>query len=142
MKPDPELVKGLTPAQQNCFDPASGALFAEVPRGLVLAPLFYGSTVLMLSDHSVVAGPYHRNGQAILDTINAMQREPAEAKTIVHAREVDYVALCTASQEAAITAHKAPDGLVAELLAGHMPEWLAPVPAKEKTALKLWRVVN
>ncbi len=141
-KPDPALIKGLTPAQQNCFDPASGALLAEVPRGLVIAPLFYGSTVLMLSDHSVVAGPYHRNGQAILDTINAMQRAPAEAKTIVHAREVDYVALCTASQEAAITAHKAPDGLVAELLAGRTPEWLAPVPANEKTALKLWRVVN
>jgi hypothetical protein len=141
-KPDPALIKGLSPAQQNCFDAASGALLAEVPRGLVLAPLFYGSTVLMLSDHSVVAGPYHRNGQAILDTINAMQRTPAEAKAIVHAREVDYVALCTVSPEGAIAAGKAPDGLAAELLAGNTPEWLAPVSTTEPTKLKLWRVVN
>ncbi len=112
-KPDPALVKGLTTAEQNCFDPTSAALFAEVPRGLVLSPLFYGSTVLMISDHSVVAGPYHRNGQAILDAINAMQRPPDGAKAIIDARGVDYVAICSVSQESAIAAHKAPDGLLA-----------------------------
>jgi hypothetical protein len=46
------------------------------------------------------------------------------------------------SQEAAIARRKAPDGLIAALLAGRAPDWLEPVPAKEKTALKLWRVVK
>ncbi len=77
-----------------------------MPNGLVLAPLFYGSTVLKLSDHSVVAGPYHRNGQAILDTIHAMHRPPATAKAIIDARDVDYVAVCAASQESAMAADK------------------------------------
>ena len=141
-KPDPALIKGLTTAEQNCFDPTSAALLAEVPRGLVLSPLFYGSTVLMISDHSVVAGPYHRNGQAILDAINAMQRPPDGAKAIIDARGVDYVAICSVSQESAIAEHKASDGLLAQLLAGETPRWLQPVPAKEPTKLKLWRVVK
>jgi len=141
-KPDPALVKGLSTAERNCFDPQSAAAFAAIPHGLVLSPLFYGSTVLKISDHDVVAGPYHRNGQAILDSINAMQRPPADAKAIFDARKVDYVAICTTSQESAIAAHKAPDGLLAELLKGHAPEWLQPVPPHEGTTLRVWRVAK
>ncbi len=141
-KIDPALTKGLSTAELNCFDPASAALFDEVPHGLVLSPLFYGSTVLKLSGHDVVAGPYHRNGQAILDAIGAMHGSPAEAKAIVDRRGVDYVAICAVSQESAIAAHKAPHGLLADLLTGETPDWLQPVPAKEGTALRLWRVVK
>lgn len=137
-----ELVKGLTVAEQNCFDPTSGTLLSEVPRGLVLAPLFYGPTVLKLSHHSVVAGPYHRNGKSILDNINATHRPPPEAKAIIDERGVDYVAICSVSPESAVAVHKSPDGLQADLLAGKIPAWLQPIAAPEKTALRLWRVVR
>lgn len=141
-KPPEEFVKGLSTAEQNCSDRQTARLFSEVPRGLVLAPLFYGPAVLMLSEHDVVGGPYHRNGQAILDTINATFRPPDEAKAIVDRRGVDYVAICTLSQESAITAHRAPDGLLADILAGKVPAWLQPVAAPEGTALRLWRVIK
>ena len=141
-KPPEELVKGLTEAEKNCFDPASGVLLSAVLRGLVLAPLFYGPTVLKLSPHDVVAGPYHRNGKAILETINATRRPPAEAKAIIDARHIDYVAVCAVSLETAIGAHKAPGGLVADLNAGKIPPWLQPVAAPEKTGLRLWRVMR
>jgi hypothetical protein len=141
-KPPEELVKGLTEAERNCFDPTSAALLSAVPRGLVLAPLFYGPTVLKLSPHDVVAGPYHRNGKAILDTIHAMRRSPAEAKVIIDERGVDYVAVCAVSLETATATHKAPEGLVANLNAGKAPPWLQPIAAPEKTGLRLWRVVR
>jgi hypothetical protein len=141
-QPDAALVEGLTTAQKNCFDPASAALFAEVPRGLVVAPLFYGSTVLRISGHDVVAGPYHRNGKAILDAIDTMRDAPDAAKAIIDRRGIAYVAICATSQESAITRAQAPDGLLAGLLADRTPGWLAPVAAKEPTMLKLWRVVR
>lgn len=141
-KPPEELTKGLTAAEKNCFDPESGKLLFEVPKGLVLAPLFYGPTVLMLSPHDVVGGPYHRNGQAILDTINATYRPPAEAKAIVDARNIDYVVACPASVESAVAKSRAPDGLLANLLAGKTPSWLQPVAGTDDTSLKLWRVVR
>ncbi len=141
-KPPEALVKGLTEAEKNCFDPTSAELFAAVPHGLVMAPLFYGPTVLKISGHDVVGGPYHRNGKAILDTINATHRPPAEAKAVIDARHVDYVAVCKVSLESAIAAHKAPDGLIADLIGGKIPSWLQPVAAPEKTQLGLWRVVR
>jgi hypothetical protein len=141
-KPPEALVKGLSEAQKNCFDKSSAELLSQVPKGLVLAPLFYGPTVLKLSTHDVVGGPYHRNGAAIIDTIHAEHEPPAEAKAIIDRRRVDYVAMCAVSLESAIAAHKAPGGLIAELLAGKVPAWLQPVAAPEKTGLKLWRVVR
>lgn len=137
-----EQVKGLSVAEQNCFDATSGKLLAEVTRGLVMAPLFYGPSVLMLSSHDVVAGPYHRNGQSILDNIRAMHGSFAEAKAIVDRRDVDYIAICALSRETAVAKNRAPEGLVAKVLAGEGPSWLEPVPAAEKTALTLWRVVR
>ncbi len=141
-KPDPALVKGLTQAEINCFDPSSAALFAKVPRGLVLSPVFYGSTVLLLSNHDVVAGPYHRNGQAILDSIDTIRRPPAEAKAIIDARGVNYIAICSTASEAVLTEDFAPNGLLADLLAGRTPPWLKPIPASEPTKLRLWQVVR
>jgi hypothetical protein len=137
-----ELVKGLSVGEQNCFDATSGKLLAQVPRGLVMAPLFYGPSVLMLSPHNVVAGPYHRNGQSILDNIHAMHGSFAEAKTIVDRRKVDYIAICALSRETAVAKGRAPEGLITKVLAGEGPAWLEPVPATEKTALTLWRVVR
>jgi hypothetical protein len=141
-KPPEALVKGLTEAQKNCFDPTSADLLAAAPKGLVMAPLFYGPTVLKLSNHEVVGGPYHRNGKAILDTIRATHGEPPEAKALIDERHVGYVAVCAVSLESAIAAHKAPNGLIADLISGKVPAWLQPVTAPEKTGLKLWRVVR
>ena len=139
-KPPEDLVEGLSTAERNCFDKSSERLFAEVPPGLVMAPLFYGPTVLMLSAHDVVGGPYHRNGQAILDTVNVTHKPSDEARKIIDARGVDYVAACAASLESAVAVNRGPDGLIADVLAGKAPEWLEPVPPEEATALRLWRV--
>jgi len=46
------------------------------------------------------------------------------------------------SLESAIAAHKAPDGMIADLIHDKVPAWLQPVAAPEKTGLKLWRVVQ
>jgi hypothetical protein len=141
-KASPELTEGLTAAQRECLDESSAALLASVPVGQVLTPVFSGSAVLNLSGHSVVAGPYHRAGQAILDSIRAMHESLPEAHAIVDKRGVDYVAICATAREAAVVAKKAPDGLLAQLLSGTAPAWLAPVQAPEKTALRLWRVTD
>lgn len=137
-----ELTAGLSTAERECLDPASAALLASVPEGQVLAPVFYGPAVLALSPHRVVAGPYHRAGDAILDTVRATSRPLAEARAIIDARDVNYVAICSTSREAAIAAETAPDTLVGALLSGARPAWLEPLPAVDGTTLRLWRVTG
>jgi hypothetical protein len=133
-------VAGLNPARKDCLDASAQNLLAKMPAGQVLAPVFYGSAVLALSKHSAVAAPYHRGGEAILDAIRALGFEPDEARAIIAARGVDYVAICTTSQETAVSRADAPDGLLARLLADETVAWLEPVPANEATTLRLWRV--
>jgi hypothetical protein len=135
-----EAVAGLTPMQRDCLDESARRLLAQVPTGQVLAPVFYGPTVLALSSHSAVAGPYHRGGAAILDATRAMGRPPDTSRAIATARGIDYVAICTSSRESAINRAEAPDGLLARLMDGETIAWLEPVPAQEPTTLRLWRV--
>jgi hypothetical protein len=137
-----ELTAGLSNAEKECLDPASAALLARVPAGQVLAPVFYGPAVLVLSAHSVVAGPYHRAGDAILDAIHATRRPPGEAHAIIDARGVNYVAVCSTSRESAVTVKRAPDGLLSMLQSGAAPAWLEPVPPQDGSALRLWRVAD
>lgn len=84
-----QLVAGLSAAEKDCFDDATASLLISQPAGLVLAPVFYGSSVLALSGHTVVAAPYHRGGDAILDSIRAMDLAPDDARAIARRRTVD-----------------------------------------------------
>src|SRR5690606_11489730 len=102
--------------QKNCLDPASAALLGSVAPGRVAAPVFYGPAVLALSAHEVVAGPYHRAGDAILDAISMMRLPPAEARAVLLRRGVDYVAICATSRETGLARRRAPDGLLAALV--------------------------
>lgn len=135
-----DAIAGLSDLERDCVDPSSVALFASVPAGLVLSPVFYGSSVLAISDHSVVAAPYHRAGDAIVDAIRATDLPPDRALAILRARNVDYLAICTTIRETALTAAEAPKGLLATLLAGSSVAGLEPVPASTDTRLRLWRV--
>jgi len=108
----------------------------------VLAPIFYGPGLLAISEHHVVAGPYHRSGTAILDTLNVLKSRPETARPILRAHGVDYVAICATSRESAIKAEEMRGGLLAHLIAGGAVPWLAPVPARSPTTLRLWRVLD
>jgi hypothetical protein len=131
---------GMSDAERNCLDAESGALLQSVSPGLLLTPVFYGPAALLLSGHSVVAGPYHRAGAAILDSIHAMRLPAAQAKAIIERRGVDYVAICTTSRETGLAMHKAPEGLLAQLLSGKPPAWLTAVAAPDESNLRLWRL--
>jgi hypothetical protein len=133
--------EGLTRLEADCQDRASAQLLAAVPPALVLTPLFYGPTVLALSDHSVVAAPYHREGEAILDAINAMRFPPDRARAVFAERNVAYLAICSTDRSSAKARARSPQGLHARLLAGDSVGWLQPVAYPAETSLRLWRVL-
>jgi hypothetical protein len=129
------------PGASGCLDLSSAAILASVPAGLVLAPVFFGPTVLANSAHSVLAGPYHRGGEAILFVIDAFAARPDAARAMIAARGIDYVAFCATADDMRFVADEAPDGLLAELASGREMPWLQPVTAPEPSNLSLYRVV-
>jgi hypothetical protein len=135
-------VAGLTAGQKDCLDASSAALLRQAPTGLVVTPVFYGSTLLALSPHSAIAAPYHRIDEGVVPVIDALSGTPDSAAAIFRARGVDYVAICSTSQESALLVEEAPHGLLAQLLAGATFPWLEPIPASGPTMLRLWRVAG
>ncbi|TGS08279.1 GtrA family protein, partial [Mesorhizobium sp. M4B.F.Ca.ET.190.01.1.1] len=63
-----------------------------------------------------------------------------DARAIVEAHRVGLVAICPGNVESQILTRKAPQGFLAGLLRGSVPDWLEPVSATRGGPLELYRV--
>jgi hypothetical protein len=132
---------------RDCSRPQAFAPLTRVPAGVILNHFSLGPSVLLRTNHSVIAAPYHRNGKGTMAMINAMRSDPAAARQIIAETGADYVLVCPALPEARFYAqHPAPGTqpeatLAAMLQAGTMPAWLAPMDTGA-SPLKLYRVIK
>lgn len=129
-----------TAAERECTGPPSTAALASLPNGRVFAPLFYGPTVLAISGHSALAGPYHRAQGPILDTVRAGAGSDAAARAVVQKYGIDYVLICPTSKEALLLYQEQPSGFFARLMRGRHPAWLEPVATGE-SYLQIYRAM-
>jgi hypothetical protein len=123
-----------------CFSQASVAQLAAQPRARVVAFVDQGPAILAYSTHSVIAGPYHRNEQGILDTFDLLTKNSEIGARIARRRGIDYVAICRTSYDFSYYLDASgPRGLLGRLEANHIPSWLAPlngkVPASKHVAV-------
>lgn len=124
----------------TCPIPTGSRALAQAPRGLVMAPLDLGPALLLATPQAVLASGHHRGARAMDATLAAFTAPDDQAHAIVRHEGVTYVALCQNLLEPHMYGDVGPDGLAAHLLAGHAPNWLAPMPAP--LPLRLWRVEN
>lgn len=111
-----------------CLASAAFAPLAELPPGLVLAPIDAGSHLLALTPHSVLAAPYHRNNHGNRTALDAFLAEPDVAQQILRANDVTYVAICPGLTETNALEPRAPQSLAAALIRGEPPNWLKALP--------------
>jgi hypothetical protein len=100
-----------------------------------------GAPVLRYTAHRVLAGPYHRNMDGNIAALEAFIETPEKAREIARANNIGLVAFCAANAETAFLAGRAPEGLLAGLLAGRTPDWLEMVPESRGKPLELYRVL-
>ncbi len=125
---------------RECQSDADRAAMAATPPGVVAAPIFFGSTILGLSDLPVLAAPYHRAQGAILDAHAIFSGDPDAALRILQRRNIDYVMLCTSSGVRLVTGALYPGSLVAALENGTPPDWLERISADDSSLLHIYRV--
>jgi hypothetical protein len=65
-----------------------------LPEGIVLAPTDFGPSILLLTPHSVVAGPYHRSAEAFLNGFLPFDGSEAFLRETMERTEADYLLLC------------------------------------------------
>lgn len=128
-------------SQKACLSPAAFTMLRGLTKGRVLAFIDQGPAILAYTEHSVMAGPYHRDASGILDTYKAFTGAPELAHVIVEARGIDYVVVCPPARDfARYREEGGAQSLLSQLADGNVPTWLVPLPSTRD--MKLWRVVR
>lgn len=137
----PARAASSSSAQAVCDIPAAAPALAGLAPTTLFAQIDLGPQLLLHSRHSVIATAHHRAPQALHDVIAAFTSDPAKAEAVVRAHGARYLVVCPGLAETAIYRQAAPQGLMAELVAGHPPTWLKPVPLPQQSGLRMWKVV-
>ncbi len=138
-------ITGITPGNSSSAAPvdcraiATIMPLAELPPGRMAAPIDMGPAILALSRHTVLAAPYHRLDRGIIDNHALFTGSPDEGLRIALRWKLDYVTVCPAASGRSRKS-RAKDTLYTALATDHPPFWLDPVPMKNKTPLKVYRV--
>ncbi|TGP51527.1 GtrA family protein [bacterium M00.F.Ca.ET.230.01.1.1] len=125
---------------KTCEKKATFAPLGAMAGTTVLTISNLGAPVLLYGGHRVFAGPYHRNVDGNLLALDAFLGSADDAHAIVRAHRVGLVAICPGNVESQILTRKAPQGFLAGLLRGSVPDWLEPVSATRGGPIELYRV--
>jgi hypothetical protein len=120
-----------------CFKIESYAALAALPPGIVAADIDYGSYLLALSPHTVLAAPYHRLSAGIITVNQIFSSPPDQAREILARNRVAYVMTCARPDARARKEHAS---LGERLQAGEVPAWLEAMPVTEPQAISVYRL--
>lgn len=123
-----------------CPSAAALAPVGDLPRGTVLAPVDLGPRLIVMTHHDAIAGPYHRNGPAMLDIFHAFREDAGRMAETVARYDVDYVLLCPKISGEKLYGSDDSESMYAQLMAGTPPDWLERVELPEDSPFRMWRV--
>lgn len=130
------------PAPSDCAIPRSKGALDGIPPSDFLVPLDLGPRLLADSHHRILASGHHRARAAMREEIDAFIGTADQAHAIIERRDIEYIAVCFASDEARRYREFAPTGFMAQLYKGQFPAWLQPVDVPVGKASRVWRVVK
>ncbi len=126
-------------SSQMCYQAAAFQQLASLPPGLVFADLNLASTILLLTPHRIVAGPYHRLNEDIVFAKQMMQMEPRGAIAALRDRGIGYVVTCASFNEPIVSTQDPDKALYPALISEHVPDDLERLhPAGQE--LQIWRI--
>ena len=131
-------------AKANSSCPSLWAMrpVAKLPVATIFTFADLSPRLITVTHHRAIIGPYHRNGEAIVDSMKIFRGTPDSARAILAKYRADYLMTCPMMSQSTVFAAEAPKGFYAQLAKGQVPAWLEPVDLGPKSPLKLWRVKN
>lgn len=115
----------------------------KLPASTMLTFVDLGPRLITMTRHSAVAGPYHRNGEAILGVHRSFRStSPEVAHAVMKRHGATMLLLCPGMAESTIYRARAPQGFYMQLMDGQVPAWLTPVELREGSPFRLWRLVD
>ena len=122
--------------------PALSAI-ERLPAQTILTFTDLGPRIVATTHHSAIAGPYHRNGAAILDVQKAFRAtDPAFVHDVMRRHGATLLLICPDLSESTVYASEAPKGFYVQLVKNQIPAWLAPVSLPKNSPFKAWRLIG
>jgi len=117
----------------------------DIPAATIFTHVDLGPRLIVTTHHSAIAGPYHRNGRAILDVHHAFTWATPNFRPIAQAHGAQYLLVCPNMAETTLYRARGPNGFYSQLAKGQVPNWLEPVPLREvqpgkPLPFKLWKI--
>ena len=107
-----------------CLVSDSYAALRALPPQSIMAPIDLGSHLLLETGHAVVAAPYHRNENGVLDAFRFFNRPVGDALAIARARGLTLLVTCPAMPEMRGPGLGEPDTVLSLFAANTPPAWL------------------
>lgn len=130
----------LSEAGKTCLTITDVRSVAELPPGLIFAPLDVGPEILATTQHRAIGAGYHRSPGPMTTIIRTFAAGPEHARRTILASGADYVALCPGLSETELYRRKFPGGFSAQLERGERFDWLQPVVVSGPA--QAWRVIR
>lgn len=111
-----------------------------IPAATMFTQVDLGPRLIVVTHHNAVAGPYHRNGTAILDVHHAFTGLADAFRAIAARHKAGYLLLCPNMSETTVYRARNPVGFYAQLAKGQVPDWLEPVPLADGSPYRLWKI--
>jgi hypothetical protein len=113
---------------------------AEQPKGVVFTFIDLAPRLITLTHHDSIMGPYHRNGEQIVDAMKAFRGSADQAHRIFDKYHSTYLLTCPNSSTTTIFDSETPNGFYAQLEKGQVPKWLTPVQLPADSPFKMWKI--
>jgi len=119
-----QVVAQARASKLPCLVSESFADLRGLPPERIMTPIDLGSHMLLETPHDVVAAPYHRNEDGVLDAFRFFNRSAEEAREIARVRGLGLVVTCPAMPEMRGPGLDVPGTVINLLAAGTPPDWL------------------
>lgn len=137
--PTPYRLRVAT-ATGECMRTSRLLMLDRYPRATVFTLVDLGPRIITVTHHDAVAGPYHRNGAAILDVQHAFGGSPDAARAIIRRHGATLLLLCPNMAESTIYRSRNPGGFYDQLAHNRKFAWLQPLPLPRRSPYRLFRV--
>src|SRR5258705_3325163 len=114
----------------GCFKTANYAQLARLPQGVVATEVDFGSFVLALTPHAVIAAPYHRLSEGIIAAHQIFALPPARARGLLARFGGTSVVTCGTRAPPGMSETERAASLWGRLQAGALPDLVKAVPAR------------
>ncbi len=133
-------VRRVNHATGMCLTRPGLAALDRYPAQTVFTFIDLSPRLITVTHHDAIAGPYHRNGPAILDVQHAFTGSPDQAHAIMRAHGATLLVVCPDMAESTVYRARAPGGFYGQLARGKRFPWLTQLPLLRGDPLRVWRI--